>query len=326
MSLFGPPDIAKLKEKGKTKELIKALDYRKDAGEIQRQAVKALAELHCPESVEPIGKLLNELDGVNIDLSVSCAIALGALGNSSAVKHLLAALKRTKHEANMEELLELKRTLSLQKTGFDYKLAEKLAKDWIKARYNYMQYVRVLAAQALGKIGATEAISMLGDTLKDDNPVVARYATDALARIGGPDAVQALFAPLHGNDVKVRRLAARALAQMNIPEAREQLRFIASDKDEIIRDYAESSSAAGDWKPSRIELVNELLELLNFHTDINIYHTICELTPKKQIDQKAISENAVKDSVEILTQKYHIADQKEIDEILRIAIEKKDHS
>jgi HEAT repeat protein len=326
MSLFGPPDIAKLKEKGKTTELIKALDYRKDTGEIQRQAVEALAELHCLESVEPIGKLLNELDGINIDLSISCAIALGALGNSSAVSHLLAALEHTKHEANLEKLLELKRTLSLHKTGFDYKLAEKLAKDWIMARYNYMQYVRVLAAQALGKIGAKEAISILSDTLKDDNPVVARYAADALARIGGPDAVKALISPLHGADVKVRRLAARALAQMNIPEAREQLRSLASDKDEIIQNYAESSSGAGDWKPSRIELLNELLELLNFHTDINIYHTICELTPNKQIDQKTISENAVKDSVKILTQKYHLDDQKEIDEILRMASEKKDHS
>ncbi len=326
MSLFGAPNVAKLKEKGKTKELIKALEYNKDSGEVRRLAIEALSELHCLEAVEPICKLLNELGGVNIDLSISCAIALGTLGNSLAVTHLIAALKRTKFEPNLEKLLELKRQMALNKIGFDYNLAQKLAKDWTTARYKYMQSLRLLAAQALGKIGDREAISILGDTLGDGNPVVARYAADALARIGGRDAVKALLPHFQGADVKVRRLAARALSQMHVPEAGEQLRSLASDGDEVVRIYARSSAAVGDWKPSRIELVNELLELLSFYTDINIYNMICELTPNKPIDQKAISENAVKDSVKILTQKYNIADQREIDEILRLACEKKDHS
>jgi HEAT repeat protein len=323
MSFFGPPNIAKLKEKGKTAELIKALDYQKDSGQVRTQALEALAELRCLEAAEPIGKVLNELDGLNIDLSVSCAIALGALGNSAAVKHLIAALKRTKHEANLEQLLELKRAMSLRQGGFAYDLAEKLAKDWIVARYKYMQSVRVLAVQALGKIGDQEAVAMLGDALQDSHPVVARYAADALARIGGQDAVAALIPQLQSGNAAVRRLAMRALSQVNLPEAREQLRSLSADKDEVIRGYSASSAASGDWKPSRIELVHELLELLDFYTDINIYHMINALTPNTHIDQKAISEAAVKDAVKILTEKYHLDDQKEIDDILRLATEKK---
>jgi HEAT repeat protein len=326
MSLFGPPNIAKLKEKGKTNALIKVLDHGKDSRQVRTQAVEALAELRCLESVEPIGKVLNELGGIDIDLSISCAIALGTLGNSLAVKHLITALKRTRYESNVEKIMELKRTLSLQQTGFAFQLAEKLAKDWTKARYNYMQSLRLLVAQALGKIGDTEAISILSDTVKDNNPLVARYAADALARIGGQDGFNALTALFQSADVNVRRLAVRGLSQMNMPEVRELLRSLAADKDEVIQSYAQLSSATDSWKPSQIELVNELLELLNFHTDLNIYQAICELTPNKQIDQKAISENAVKDSVDILTQKYQIFDQKEIDEILRIASEKKKHS
>lgn len=326
MSLFGPPDIAKLKEKRKTAELIKALDYRKDNGTIRRQAIEALTELHCLESVAPICKLLNKNDGINIDLSIFCAIALAAIGNSSAVTPLLAALGRKKLEANMERLIELKKGLYFRQIGFDYKLADKLAKDWIKAYYNYMQSVRIFAARALGGIGCKEAISILSDTLKDDNPLVARYASDALARISGVDAVKALILPLHGADVKVRCLSAHALAQMNILEAKEQLQSLASEKDEFLQYCSEFSLAAGDWKPSRVELVNELLELLNWQTDIQMYNTMNELTPNMQIDQKAIFEEAKRDSIKILTGKYHMTDQNEIDEILRIAGEKKNNS
>jgi len=51
---------------------------------------------------------------------------------------------------------------------------------------------------------------------------------------------------------------------------------------------------------------------------------IDELTPNKEIDQKAISEAAVKDSVNIITQKYNLTDQKEVDDILQMACEQKD--
>lgn len=98
MSLFGPPDITKLKEKGKVKDLIKALDYEKD-NQIRINAVNALSDLKCEEAVEPVCRILNELSGLDIDLSLSCALALGKIGDAKALKPLTEALNRTGNSA-----------------------------------------------------------------------------------------------------------------------------------------------------------------------------------------------------------------------------------
>jgi hypothetical protein len=98
------------------------------------------------------------------------------------------------------------------------------------------------------------------------------------------------------------------------------LQSFSLDIDEIVQGYIESSSSA-EWKPQKMELVNELLELLNFYTDINLYDVIGSLIPGVQIDQKAISEKAVKDSVDVLTQKYSFNSQNELDEILKQVID-----
>lgn len=320
MSLFGPPNIARLKEKGKIKDLIKALDYRKD-DKVRRQAVNALSDLRCREAVEPISTLLNELSGLNIELSSSCASALGNIGDPVAVKPLIEALMRTRHESKIEEILKLKRQSLLFSKGFDFKIAGKLAEDWITARYNYIQSVRITASKALGKIGNKEAIPFLIDTLKDKNPIVSRTSSDALAFLG-QNAIEALIPLLHhNNDVRVRQLAFRALSQMNITEAKLLLQSFSSDLDEIIQGYIKSSSTSTvRWKPPNIEIVNELLELLDFYTAINIYDAMSSLLPNGNIDQKSIADDSVRDSVDILTQKYSFSDQQELDDILQKAI------
>lgn len=321
MSIFGPPDIARLKEKGKVKELIKALDYAKD-NQIRINAVNALSDLKCEEAVEPICRILNELSGLDIDLSLSCALALGKIGDAKALKPLTEALNRTGNDPKLEEVLKLKRQSNLFSRGFDFTLAGKLAADWISSRNIYMNSVRIAAAKALGKTGCKEAIPVLINTLMDKNPVVSRSASDGLASLGY-EAIVELIPFLDKNaDYKVRQLAFRAISQIKIKDAEFLLQSFSPDKDEIVQGYIESaSSITAGWKPPQVELVNELLELLNFYTEINLYEVLVSIRPDEPIDQKVISENAVKESVDVLTQKYIFNSQDDLDEILKKVID-----
>lgn len=317
-SLFGPPDISKLMAKGKTKELILLLDYNKDS-HIRIQAVQALTNLKCRESVDPICRILNEFSGLNINLSLACANALGNLGDSAAFAPLSEALLRKSHESNLEEVLELTLQRTLISKGFEFKLAKKLAKDWIAARYHFMDIVRIASAKALGKIGNKDAIPILIDTLNDQNPVLSRSASDSLAFFG-KEAYTTITKILQNSDIGVKRLLIRTLSQMNLPETIKMLQSFSSDKDEIIQSYAKSLSNSGQWMPPQIELVNELIELFNLYTEIKTYEKINSLMPKEKIDQEKIFEDAAKESVEIFAMKYVFNDQAELEDIMQQAI------
>jgi HEAT repeat protein len=82
MTLFGPPDIARLKEKRKIKELIKALDYAKD-NQVRIRAVNALSELKCNEAI-PV--LIDTLKDKNPVVSRSAADGLADLGYDGIVE------------------------------------------------------------------------------------------------------------------------------------------------------------------------------------------------------------------------------------------------
>jgi HEAT repeat protein len=312
--IFGPPNIAKLKKKGKIKDLIKALNYNKDS-KIQIEAVQALSELQCRESVEPICSLLNQFWGLNIELSLSCANALGKMPDPAAVKPLIEAVVRTKYESDLEKILQSKRELLLQGMGFDRKSAENLSHLWISALYDYMQIVRISAIKALGNIESDQAVAALIDALKDPNSVVSRYAADSLAKIGR-DSVKAIILLLHGPDAHIRQLAVRALSQINGEEAKRQLHMISSDSDSVVRSYIELSSSPDQWKPPRQELVRELKELLDLYLAANMYFEMISLRPGTSIDKKSASESSAKDSVQVLAEKYRITDPVELEEIM----------
>lgn len=219
----------------------------------------------------------------------------------------------------------MKRQSNLLSRGFDFNLAGKLAADWISARNTYMNSVRIAAAKALGKTGSKEAIPVLINTLRDKNPVVSRSASDGLALLGYEAIVELIPFLDKNTDYRVRQLAFRAISQIKIPDAEFLLHSFSPDKDEIVQGYIESaSSTTTGWKPPHAELVNELLELLNFYTEINLYEVIVSIRPDEPIDQKAISENAVKESVTVLIQKYIFNTQNELDEILKQVIDLKD--
>jgi HEAT repeat protein len=97
MSLFGPPNIKKLKAKRKVKALIKALNYKKTSTEykhyfVRQDAATALGELGDRRAVEPLILALRDEN-----IAWKAARALGKIGDARAFEPLLAGLDSFKH-------------------------------------------------------------------------------------------------------------------------------------------------------------------------------------------------------------------------------------
>ncbi len=101
----------------------------------------------------------------------------------------------------------------------------------LRALYSQDVYVRIVAAEALGKIGRPEALQRLFETLNDPRPDVRRRVVRALERIGTEPRARAAAHVVHGlarglrdPDAAVRWAAEMALHHLNTPAAREALR------------------------------------------------------------------------------------------------------
>ncbi|MCD4687470.1 MAG: HEAT repeat domain-containing protein [Anaerolineae bacterium] len=91
-------------------------------------------------------------------------------------------------------------------------------------------YVRIVAAEGLGKIGNPIAIQRLEDTLDDDREDVRRRVMKALERIGteprvpvAAQVVPGLARGLRDSEPAVVRAAVSALRRLNISSARAAL-------------------------------------------------------------------------------------------------------
>ncbi len=91
-------------------------------------------------------------------------------------------------------------------------------------------YVRIVAAEALGKIGRPEALRRLFETLNDPRADVRRRVIRALERIGtepranvAAQVVPGLAHGLDDADAAVRWAAEMALHHLGIPAARKAL-------------------------------------------------------------------------------------------------------
>jgi len=121
MSIFGPPNIEKMKTRRDVNGLIKALGYQKgdsfDARSIRRDAARALGELEDPRAVEP---LIAALKDESFSVRKAAAEALGKIGDTRAVEPLSAALKDKDSDvrkAAAEALVSLYRNASLSETA-----------------------------------------------------------------------------------------------------------------------------------------------------------------------------------------------------------------
>ena len=100
----------------------------------------------------------------------------------------------------------------------------------LRALDSHDVYVRIVAAEALGKIGRPEALRRLFETLDDPRPDVRRRVIRALERIGteprarvAARVVSGLVRGLDDPDTGVRWAAEMALHHLNITAAREAL-------------------------------------------------------------------------------------------------------
>lgn len=197
--LTRPPNVEKLKAKGNTQGLIKALRYQKDEG-VRRAAAWALGQVGDMRAVNPLIAAFKDKDYY---VREAAARALRQIRDTQAVEPLMAALKNEDsnvREAAVEALV-----------GIGHGAVERLVtaltdEDWS---------VRKTAIEALVQIGDARAVELLIAALEDRN---WWDAAKALGKIGDPRAVEPLIAVLkremstHG-----RETALQALGQINDP-------------------------------------------------------------------------------------------------------------
>ena len=203
MPFFGPPTVAKLKEKRDVKGLIKAIGYQMDPAE-RMAAARALGEIRDARAVEPlIAVLKNQREFNPARRAAAWALAdigapavkslVGTLGDKSgftreyatealveiggpSVEPLIAALGDRSGWANMWGGLDISKTLG--------KIGIPAVEPLIAALRGQNASVRMHAAWALGWIGDNRAVEPLIAALGDQDEHVREAAAEALGRIG----------------------------------------------------------------------------------------------------------------------------------------------
>lgn len=172
MSLFGPPNIDKMKAKRDVQGLIKALSYEKDVS-VRLGAAKALGEFGDSRAVEPLIVVLRDSD---VYVRKNVVEALGRLGDSRAVKPLITALKDSDRDYGCSN-------------GECEKIAEALVEigigavePLIAAFTNSNENVRKRIVDVLVKIDKTRAVELLMASLKEGK--ISPSISGALVNIG----------------------------------------------------------------------------------------------------------------------------------------------
>jgi hypothetical protein len=209
MSLFGPPDVEKLKAVRDVKGLLSALAYKKS--EVRCRAADALGELKDARAVEP---LIVALKDEAAPVRKAAAEALGKFKDTRAVEPLIATLMDREvyvREAAAEALGKLKDARAVEPliTALKYcdpftylhainisviltgKVMEPRRLENLFATFKLHieeVAVRVAIAEALGKFKDTRAVEPLIAALKNNygNKPVRDAIAKALEKIGGP--------------------------------------------------------------------------------------------------------------------------------------------
>ncbi len=105
------------------------------------------------------------------------------------------------------------------------------------------------AATALANIGDVGAVEALLVALRASDPDRRKTAIEALGKIGDPQAVDALIITLHESNRGVSRAACTALGKIGDARAVEALQTQLIDNDRMIRMAAAEALDAAGWKP-----------------------------------------------------------------------------
>lgn len=119
---------------------------------------------------------------------------------------------------------------------------------------------RFMIVKALGRIGHADALPVLFDALREDDPWVRAAAAGALIQVGKP-AIDGLTHGLRDDNKHVRRAAAKALGKIGVDDeiAIRVLADALEDEDSAVRRFAaEALGRMGDGV-----VVPELAEVLN---------------------------------------------------------------
>lgn len=240
MSLFGPPDVQKLKAAGDIPGLLKALRQTRHR-EARRFAAEALGQLGDARAVEPLSAALTADDKY---LARQAAQALGQIGDPRAVESLIAALKDT------DVSLPLIAADALGRIGAPaVEPLIAIVDDWRKPA--------PLAAVALAYSDDPRAIGSLVGAFGAADPDLREAATKALCKIGAP-AVEPLLAALADRRPAVRLAAVRTLGEIGGQRAVGPLVALCRDPDAAMRKTAAQALDSLGWQggegPATVDL------------------------------------------------------------------------
>src|SRR3989475_1625328 len=170
---------------------------------VQEVAVAILKDLPTHEAVEP---LIGCLTSKNWIMRMHAAKALGNLGDERAVRHLIPLLMDSVKAVRVDATDAL---AEIGRPAVATLLAALRHEEWI---------LRLHACEALGKIGAEEAVAPLCEVMLHDRDMAVRQdAAKALGSLGHPAAFEALAKAVA--DLSVRPYAVDALGKVKDPRA-----------------------------------------------------------------------------------------------------------
>ena len=256
MSLFGPPNVEKMKAKKDVKGLIKALGYKKDAS-VRKAATMALVEIGEP-AIEPLIAVIKE---ENEDVRQAAVEALVKIGEP-AIEPLIVALKDNSVRKGAAGVLGMMGEPALERAV--ERLIVELAGEDDDVRGNAIEALveigesavepliaalsdkslnirRVVVSMALIKADNMEVIphhmdllAKLNDVIQEKGFPVRGAIAGALGEIGDTRAIESLIAALEDDNLLVRWAAAGALFELRGARTLEPLTTLQED-DLLIR-------------------------------------------------------------------------------------------
>lgn len=160
--LTGPPDVKRLKAKRRVSGLVRALNYRKPSLRIRGKTI-----------------------GTGAGIRASAAWALGEICDTKAAEPLIALLEDDRDEALVQHSVTWALGQLRYRRAVDYIIPLLTEAD---------EGLRMVAAEALGKIGDTEGIKHVTSLLRDPSYTVRWYVAWVLGEAGNPCAVTPLLA------------------------------------------------------------------------------------------------------------------------------------
>ena len=194
MSLFGPPDVEKLKAKRDVNGLIKALSYQK-SGQVRREAAEALGKIGDARAIEPLIAALKAEHKNDYRTRLNMIDVLGDLGDSRAIPALLELAADDTDDQRVWAAYSLA------------KLGERRAIPFLLSALEH-RYNRELVLRGLRHLRSIEAVIPLVRILKEEQVNSNKSAllwlevVDTLGAIGDPRAVDALLNWKSNEDAK----------------------------------------------------------------------------------------------------------------------------